>query len=178
MWNTFNMGGQSVKMQVALGVLGIINIPEINLEKVKKSYRIKCKEFHPDLNPNGEEMMKAINAAYERLLDCRFPIIIKEGQEIKTDFSKVLEEILVKIKHIPGIEIEVCGSWIWVSGNTKPYKDQLKEAGFKWASKKQNWFYAASPGGAKKGRGWSMGKIRDIYGSQQVEKEERTKMAA
>ena len=111
-----------MKMQVALGVLGIINIPEIDLKEVKKSYRIKCKEFHPDINPNGEEMMKAINAAYERLLDCRFPIIIKEGQEIKTDFSKVLEEILVKIKHIPNIEIEVCGSWIWVSGNTKPIR--------------------------------------------------------
>lgn len=38
------------------------------------------------------------------------------------------------------IEIELVGSWIWVSGNTYPVKEQLKEAGIFWAGKKKKWY--------------------------------------
>jgi len=36
-------------------------------ESLKSAYRKKCIEFHPDRNPNGEEMMKCINVAYDLL---------------------------------------------------------------------------------------------------------------
>lgn len=35
------------------------------------------------------------------------------------------------------INIEICGSWIWVSGNTYGCKTELKQNGFHWASKKK-----------------------------------------
>ena len=36
------------------------------------------------------------------------------------------------------ITIELIGSWIWVSGDTREIKEKLKEIGFKWASKKND----------------------------------------
>ena len=32
-----------------------------------------------------------------------------------------------------GLEIEICGLWMWVGGETKKHKDALKDAGYKWA---------------------------------------------
>ena len=38
-------------------------------DEIKKAYRKKSKEFHPDVNPNGEETFKKINEAYGVLSD-------------------------------------------------------------------------------------------------------------
>ena len=145
-----------------------INIlkPEANtLEAVKTAFRKACKMYHPDINPNGEELMKLINAAYEHLTkhvgswdhetDCT------EDQGIDEIFSDILD----KIAHLPGISVEVCGTWLWATGNTKEYKDIFKEHGMKWARKKVAWYWR--PEGAKT---WSRGKmsldeIRIKYGS-------------
>ena len=43
-----------------------------------------------------------------------------------------------------GIEIEVCGSWVWVSGDTKPHKERLKALGFCWHSKKHCWYKSSN----------------------------------
>lgn len=38
-------------------------------DEIKKAYRKKSKEFHPDVNPNGEEMFKKVAEAYDTLSD-------------------------------------------------------------------------------------------------------------
>jgi len=43
-----------------------------------------------------------------------------------------------------GLSTEVCGTWVWVSGDTKPVKDTLKEQGFKWSPKKKVWYFKPS----------------------------------
>lgn len=53
--------------------------------------------------------------------------------------KKVLEAINV-LKDIEGINLELCGSWLWVSGDTKPHKDLIKSVGGKWALKKKMWY--------------------------------------
>lgn len=45
--------------------------------------------------------------------------------------DRALREVLEKIINIDGIEILICGQWIWVDGNTCVYKKELKEIGFK-----------------------------------------------
>lgn len=64
--------------------------------------------------------------------------------------SQVSPEDMAEIKNavesiLPlQLSVEVCGNWVWVSGDTKPHKDALKAAGFKWAPKKANWFFKPS----------------------------------
>ena len=38
-------------------------------DEIKKAYRKKVKLFHPDINPNGKEIFKILNLAYETLTD-------------------------------------------------------------------------------------------------------------
>ena len=83
--------------------------------------------------------------------------------------SEVITQIAKQIYNIPGIKLEVCGSWLWVSGNTKPNASELKAAGLKYASKKQMWFYAGKPAWTKFHK--DIDEIRSKYGSKQLTEE-------
>ena len=50
-------------------VLGIT--PSADDETIKKAYRKKCKEYHPDLHPDdpsAEEHFKEVQAAYSEIM--------------------------------------------------------------------------------------------------------------
>lgn len=162
--------------QEAFKILGLTK--STNPLKTKKVYRQLALKYHPDKNPAGAEMMKLINAAYEVSKNYEGDI----DNDINTQSANYCEEInnaLLKIINLPEINIEVCGSWVWVTGNTKPHSKILgkKEAGagFAFASKKKAWYYSPSKSKSK-GRGkWSLDKIRNKYGSQSVNQKQEEK---
>ena len=50
--------------------MNILEVPETaTSEEIKKAYRKKSKEFHPDVNPDGENQFKKIAEAYDVLSD-------------------------------------------------------------------------------------------------------------
>lgn len=69
------------------------------------------------------------------------------------ELMKKVNEKLEIIKDLEGINIEKIGVWLWLDGNTKEYKSILKEAGFRYASKKQMWYY--NPDDTYRRRSWS-----------------------
>jgi len=146
----------------ACKILGLTG--ELTTELTKIAYRKACSLYHPDRNPAGLEMMKAVNEAYTTLKDHTGNADILGSD---TTYGHELFEALTKIMHC-NLAIEVCGSWVWVSGDTKQFKDILKEAGFKWAIKKKMWFYR--PAGKKSfSRGsHSIEEIRTKYGSERA----------
>ena len=93
--------------------------------------------------------MQSINAEYDRL----FKILKNrhENQQTGTDktqedFNKTkydfetdekLREVLQKVIHFTNITIDIVGCFIWIDGNTYPYKDELKEIGFKWSGQRK-----------------------------------------
>lgn len=77
-----------------------------------------------------------------------------------------IREAIEKIITLDGLEIEICGLWVWVGGETKKHKDALKAAGYKWAIKKVKWYFAGVPAGGF--RQFDMDEIRRRYGSQRV----------
>ncbi len=132
-----------------------------DLETLKKTYRKLAMENHPDRG-GDTETMKAINAEYEAAFNA-----IKNGGETETtetasEFIRVIN-ILMKLQ---GIIIEQCGSWLWITGDTKSVKEELKAAGCRWASKKKMWYWHSSSDAPKpRRRSAPMEEIRSKYGS-------------
>ena len=48
---------------------------------------------------------------------------------------------------LPGVSFEWIGDWVWATGDTRPNKESLKAAGFKWSAKKTAWYW--KPEGSK-----------------------------
>lgn len=153
-----------------------------SLEELRKQYKELLKKYHPD-NANGStQACQEINAEYDRLFK-----LLKDKHESKTtnnsdantksnynaniydwENDKALRDVLEKIINFDGIEIEIVGAWIWVSGNTYKYKTELKELGFKWASQKKQWHFHNDNYRKKSHKSLSMEEIRDYYGSTKV----------
>jgi hypothetical protein len=55
------------------------------------------------------------------------------------------EQLLATLAMLPAkIRVELIGTWVWVSGDTKPVKEELKKLGFSWHAKKICWYLALS----------------------------------
>lgn len=139
--------------------------------ELKAEYKKLLKLYHPD-NGGSVETMQEINAEYDylsKVLPETAPAT-EAKQEQPADLSETLKRILEQVRTIPGLIIEVCGSWIWVSGDTYTVKDRLKQMGFKFSSKKKMWYFREE---SETHRGWKrsadMSTIREKYGSKSVD---------
>ncbi len=81
------------------------------------------------------------------------------------------------IAGLQGIFIEAVGSWIWVSGNTYPVKNQIKEAGFMFASSKKMWYFRTEENASCNRKKMDIEQIRSKYGSQSVNTNNYSKRA-
>lgn len=83
--------------------------------------------------------------------------------ETAGDFIAIIDALL----KLDGLEIELCGRWLWIGGNTREHKDALKAAGCRWCSTKKlwSWHFADEGCGYRKGRRSTMDQIRSKYGS-------------
>ena len=140
------------------------------INEAKKIYKNLAKKLHPDMEGGSEESFKILNAIYTDLIEHK----IYFSNDFKIDIE--LEKVISLILHFENITIELVGSWVWVSGDTKEIKEKLKELGFKWASKKKMWFY-----GQMKGRNpqeKSMEEIKSKYGSEILKSKAKKQIAS
>lgn len=121
------------------------------IEEVKSLYRKLCFEYHPDLHPGAanEQAMKEINAEYEQAFkkyqhihkDQNGKTYTKEPDAQKVEIPDEFKKIINALIHIPNITIDLVGIFIWITGNTYPYRNELKALGFKWGSTKKAWYW-------------------------------------
>lgn len=157
-----------------IDALNLLNLSGVITKKdIKKAYRSASLKYHPDRNPAGREMMQAINAAYDALKDIeQMDTGTVEGE--RYNYAEQLEEAISAIVPLSGLVIEICGNWVWVTGDTKAHKEAIKAAGYKWAKKKLAWYFRPAEYSSR-GRGnWSMDQIREEYGSNKVKGRYRT----
>ena len=158
------------------------------LEELRKQYKELLKQYHPD-NPNGStEATQAINAEYDKLfkqLKNKHESKQTSTNGAKADFNankydfeadEKLREVLQKIINFANINIEIVGCWIWVDGATYDYKNELKTLGFKWASEKKKWYFHTDAFRKRSKRKLSMDDIRNLYGSTEVQTEQRKQL--
>ena len=131
-------------------------------------------ENHPDRG-GDVRVMQEINAEHDKLFNmlkneqnakAADPTSgVRETTEAPEEFRAVVEALL----SLDGIEVELCGSWLWIAGDTRPHKDALKAAGCRWSASKKKWYWRHYEAGARWSRGrTTMGEIRAKYGSTLV----------
>ncbi len=108
----------------------ILNLTgEITPKDTKAAFRKAAMQYHPDRNPAGAEMMEIINAAYDALREYTGETPTNDNQntegETAENYSNAVNEAFNKIINLDGLDIEICGSWVWVSGETRIHKEIL-----------------------------------------------------
>lgn len=154
------------------------------LNDLKARYRALALKYHPD-RPNGDlRTMQAINAehdeAFERLKRDNNAKAAEhvEGVHYTTEKPEEFREILDVLLGLHGLEVELCGSWLWIGGETRENKNALKAAGCRWSRKKGMWYWHHAENGSRFSRGrYSMDQIRDRYGSVHFATEDDEKNA-
>jgi hypothetical protein len=88
---------------------------------------------------------------------------------IEIDFTNVMGRAEVLKADFPDFKIEITGSWLWVSGDTKPKRKELKDHGLRWSRKKEKWYLKGKPSAryGRKGADWSY--IVDKYGLEELQ---------
>lgn len=141
------------------------------IEQAKQLYRKLAKRLHPDNGGNEKEFVDMQNEFESFCKNPRhsFHENSTNGTTKNSEpfDAKLFMDIINKLATIPGIDIEICGSWLWITGNTYPYKDYLKEIGCRWSVGKKKWYWTESPY-QKRSSKKSMNRIRAEYGSQKV----------
>lgn len=139
-----------------------------SLEELKKEYRRLVMLHHPD-HGGDTATMQAINAEHDALFEALKAKHNAEHDEDHqtTETPEEFREIIEALLRMDGVEVELCGSWLWIGGNTRAHKDALKAAGCRWSSSKKLWYWRHAEDAHRWHRGRStIGEIRTKYGSQ------------
>jgi len=149
------------------------------LNEVKSLYRTLAKLHHPD---KGGDLatMQAINNEYSKAII----LMAREGvkpdgthytqqeQEAEILNAEAYKEALNKIMNVPGIDIELCGGWLWITpqedANFWPLWPTMKAAGFWFAKVKRKYYFRSVEYATKNQKTKTMTEIRNKYGSQKI----------
>ena len=153
-------------------------------EECKKLYKKLAFIYHPDRG-GDTETMKAINAEFDYVMENNIFKSSKKDtskKDTKKDYdfsSSQFKDIISALVRLDGLEIEITGCFIWVTGNTYPQKDIIKSLGFRYSKNKKAWYIAPAEYFAQKRsykKSYSMNEIRNKYGSTRFESEGNAKM--
>lgn len=149
-------------------------------QDAKKLFRELAKTNHPDKGGSNDIMVEIINE-YEKVMkklasDPKSTHEDMSEEQFQTFVSKEMQEILDNISHLP-IEIEIIGTWIWVGGNTYPYKSYLTAYNFIWCSTKKMYQWHLERKKGYRGKPQDIEKIRANYGSKKVVNKYRMALA-
>lgn len=138
------------------------------LDELKKEYRRLVMLHHPD-HGGDTATMQAINAEHDALFEALKAKHNAEhdAEHQTTETPEEFREIIEALLRMDGVEVELCGSWLWIGGNTSAHKEALKAAGCRWSSSKKLWYWRHAEDAHRWHRGRStIGEIRTKYGSQ------------
>jgi curved DNA-binding protein CbpA len=156
-------------------------------EEAKALYRELVRKHHPDAG-GDTHTMQDINAEYS-LFQARGATADArrrqqdahaENRKSAADFHNLeeVEGILrekIEAALNMGLDVELIGLWVWISGDTKPHKEELKAAGYKWSPTKLTWYFPGVPSFNRKPQ--DLDTIRANYGSQRFTRSHREEAA-
>ncbi|MFB1079520.1 DnaJ domain-containing protein [Photobacterium damselae] len=162
--------------------MNILNLSgTVTQKEIKAAYKKASLTFHPDRNSAGSEMMKVINEAYSTLKAFGNDSVTNTSDNF-CNYGEVLNEKLNAFfdLNLDDLIVELCGNWIWITGNTKPYSKLLGKngIGFYYASKKKAWYFRPEDYKSFNRKEMSLDEIRINHGSSSVQRRTRKELAA
>ena len=151
-----------------------------SLDEAKKLYWSFAKKLHPDVG-GTKEAFQDLQNQFENFSPNKEKYTGEFEQWQAKEYMKIIEQLM----KIPNITITVAGSWIWLSGDTKPVKDQIKAidlegSRFKrgFSKNKMQWYF--SPEGYRKytGKKYDFNEIKSMFGAESVESEGQAQIRA
>lgn len=150
------------------------------LDEAKAHYKKLVFELHPDVSQrDSEEEFKDMQNQFENFKPQTEKYQTEFADHNAAHYMDIINDLL-NIKH--DIEIEICGSFIWISGDTRTAKDEIKAIrndAFKpaqWHKKKYVWFFAPVDYRRFSGKDFDMDEIRNKYGSDKYKPHQNTKI--
>lgn len=145
------------------------------MDELKKAYRHLAIKYHPDCPGGSEAAMKALNNAY----DAAVARIARTERRATSSGNSSYDaaasayeatawrDTLLALLHLAGLEVELCGRWLWITGTTYQHRATLKALGCRWSGTKKAWYWhAPDDGSAYSRRQTDMATIRAKYGSR------------
>lgn len=141
------------------------------LDQLKQEYKRLAKIHHPDCG-GDDATMAAINAEFDRL--CK--ILPKETADGKTyqpkdeerEAPEKFREAVNATLNMDGVQVELCGAWLWVTGNTYPNRERLKAAGYRFSKNKVAWYWHDENSISHSKKRYSLDEIRLMHGSETI----------
>jgi hypothetical protein len=120
----------------------------VTVEEVKRWYRHLAQLHHPDRG-GDLRVMQEVNAQYHDALKRLNGTTSRrdDGSEHKYQYdfdveSAVVDKIAAYLGlNLPDVDCALIGTWLWVTGETRPWKEQLKALGFRWHPTRGCWFW-------------------------------------
>ena len=140
------------------------------VEALKKEYRRLCMIDHPDRGGDAATMA-AINNEYDEAFHRLQHSTTEasgsteaEAEEVPEEFRAVISRLVI----LAGINIEICGSWIWVTGSTYPNREALQAAGCRYSKINVAWYWHPAGEHSRSRKQLSLDEIRQLHGSEKI----------
>ncbi len=150
------------------------------MDELKAEYKRLAKRWHPDLEGGNLEAMQQINAEYDRLAKI-LPKVNAKGERYQPqtrESPEAFRAAVVAVQNIPGILVELCGEWLWITGNTREHREVFKAAGYRWSANKSAWYWHEGEYRRSGKKHYSMDEIRMMHGSKSVRYDDQETLPA
>ncbi len=153
------------------------------LEDLKKAYKKLVLELHPDTSKKDTtkefiEMKKQYEKKFEEVkntfINSKGEYYERENDETPEQFTEIIDKII----NLKDVKIEIIGTWIWLTGNTKEYKDYLKELKFSYSGDKQAWYFHTTPYKKRSKNLKSMDELRILFDTTEIKRNKENKQLA
>ena len=145
-------------------------------EEIKRRYRELAFQNHPDRGGDTRSMQD-INAEYHEALQRANGHTHRDGEKEYTyRYEYECEQAIIdKISELlklqmADVEIWLIGLWVWIVGDTRPYKEDLKTLKCRWHSKRKCWYWKPYEDRSFYSN-QSLGNLATRYGAKRFESE-------
>jgi hypothetical protein len=114
-----------------------------------------------------DEVLKVIRYEYAPLINVLKSAEKEEPVKEKATISEIIKVLQEKVG-VDGLHLEICGTWLWLTGKTYPVKEALKELGFRYSSNKLCWYYRQDENRSSNQKPVPFEIIKEKYGSKEI----------